>query len=189
MSRLLKITSRLTSYSIILLVIAAFFTSQSLEGKESFEITTVEAAFIYQFTNYVQWPSRKPSSVGGTQPFVISIVGNSSVIAELQHVAATKTVKGRKIEIQMNPDAEGLKRSEIIVFTLDKVSALEDLANKTQGTGILIVSQGEGFAKHGAAINFFSENGRVRFEINRAAAEKRGLQISSQLLKLARVLD
>lgn len=37
-------------------------------------------------------------------------------------------------------------------------------------------------------VNFYPEENRVRFEINREAAARAGLAISSQLLKLARIV-
>jgi len=38
------------------------------------------------------------------------------------------------------------------------------------------------------AINFYQEQNKVRFEINPAAARRAGLKISSQLLRLARIV-
>jgi hypothetical protein len=37
-------------------------------------------------------------------------------------------------------------------------------------------------------VNFFLERNKVRFEINDAAVHREGLNISSQLLKLARIV-
>ena len=45
-----------------------------------------------------------------------------------------------------------------------------------------------GFADGGGIINFIEENNKVRFEINAEAARRTGLNISSELLKLARLV-
>ena len=54
-------------------------------------------------------------------------------------------------------------------------------------TGLLTVSDIKGFAAAGGVIELFAEDGKMRFEINTRAAQRAGLRISSQLLKLARV--
>jgi hypothetical protein len=51
----------------------------------------------------------------------------------------------------------------------------------------LTVGEAEGFAISGGVINFYTQNNKLRFEINPDAAERAGLRISSQLLRLSRV--
>jgi hypothetical protein len=53
---------------------------------------------------------------------------------------------------------------------------------------VLVVGESEGFARAGGVIGFTVEGGTVGFEVNRAAAERAGLTISSRLLKLSRVV-
>jgi hypothetical protein len=43
-------------------------------------------------------------------------------------------------------------------------------------------------AAPGAAINFYFERGKVRFEVNLVAAQAAQLRISSRLLQLARIV-
>jgi hypothetical protein len=47
------------------------------------------------------------------------------------------------------------------------------------------VGDTKGFAKLGGMINFVLEDNRVRFEVNKTAAEQTGMKISSKLLSLA----
>ena len=54
---------------------------------------------------------------------------------------------------------------------------------------ILTVGETPRFIEQGGIVNFFLENGKVRFEINRSAAERSGLRISSRLLQLAKIVD
>ncbi|MCH8318767.1 MAG: YfiR family protein, partial [Bacteroidetes bacterium] len=44
-------------------------------------------------------------------------------------------------------------------------------------------------AKKGACINFITQNGQVKFELNKFAIEKHGLKVSPSLVKLAIVVD
>ena len=52
----------------------------------------------------------------------------------------------------------------------------------------MTVGETPGFAADGGAINLKLEDGRVRFEINVAEAERQQLHISSKLLSLAQVV-
>jgi hypothetical protein len=51
---------------------------------------------------------------------------------------------------------------------------------------ILTVGESETFLRAGGIVNFFMDDGKVRFEINQDAASRAQLRISSRLLRLAR---
>jgi hypothetical protein len=52
-------------------------------------------------------------------------------------------------------------------------------------TSVLTVSDMPQFTQHGGMIQFVTEAKRVRFEVNLTSAERTGLTLSSQLLKVA----
>ena len=54
-----------------------------------------------------------------------------------------------------------------------------------QGTGILTVGRGAQFTRRGGMIAFTSEDNKVRFIVNLAAADAEKLRLSSQLLRVA----
>jgi hypothetical protein len=51
---------------------------------------------------------------------------------------------------------------------------------------VLTVGESPDFVRQGGIINFILEEGKVRFEIDPANAERARLRISSRLLRLAR---
>jgi len=53
---------------------------------------------------------------------------------------------------------------------------------------VLTVSDGERLAEQGAMINLRLRGQKVGFDINLAAVDGAGLKLSSQLLKLARIV-
>ena len=65
---------------------------------------------------------------------------------------------------------------------------LERLVQAVGGLGILTIGDTEGFARQGVMVNFYMENKKVRFEINPKAAGRAGLKISSNLLRIARIV-
>ncbi len=53
------------------------------------------------------------------------------------------------------------------------------------GSSVLTVSDMPQFSRQGGMVQFILDGSRVRFEINLASAERAGLTLSSELLKLA----
>jgi hypothetical protein len=64
-----------------------------------------------------------------------------------------------------------------------------EVAGATGGGPVLLVGESNGFATNGGAINFFSDGNKIRFEINPRAAEAAGLRVSSQLLRVAKIVS
>ncbi len=58
-----------------------------------------------------------------------------------------------------------------------------------RGHAALSVGEHDGFALRGGVINFYSEDKKLRFEINPKAADEAGLRISSRLLRLAKLVN
>jgi hypothetical protein len=57
-----------------------------------------------------------------------------------------------------------------------------------KAAGVLTVGEADWFLAEGGMVTLKLEAGRVRLEINLGAAQRAGLQISSKLLSLARVV-
>ena len=77
-----------------------------------------------------------------------------------------------------------------IVFVGEPSRARQSSVVKAaRGSRALTVGESDGFAAEGGMINFFLEGKKVRFEINRPAAEAAGLKISSRLLRLAVLVE
>ena len=63
----------------------------------------------------------------------------------------------------------------------------EIVARKTPS--VLTIAETPGFAKRGVMINFILENSQIRFEANVEAARQAGLNVSSRLLNLAKIVQ
>jgi hypothetical protein len=66
---------------------------------------------------------------------------------------------------------------------------LPEILSALGSKSVLTVSEVEEFAARGGVINFVLVDNRVRFEINPGAAKRSGLKISSELLRLGRIVD
>ncbi len=60
---------------------------------------------------------------------------------------------------------------------------------KARVKGTLIVTEKSGLAAQGAAINFIIVDNKLKFEANTKSINKADLKVSSQLLKLAILIE
>jgi hypothetical protein len=70
----------------------------------------------------------------------------------------------------------------------DEEGALEAIRDGLKGHTGLIVAESIEAARHGAHIGFYLEESRVRFAINETELRKDKLEVSSELLKLAKIV-
>lgn len=145
----------------------------------------IKAAYIYNFINYIEWPENAFPAPGGT--ITIGVIGQNPFGAALD-VLNGKQVKGRTVALKQITDAKDLDQCQIVFINSSEKARLPELLGKLKDSRVLTVSEIDGFAEQGGIINFISEHNKVRFEINPDAARRLGLNISSELLKLAKVV-
>ncbi len=145
----------------------------------------VKAAFLLNFTKFVEWPESAFADPGS--PVAICILGDDPFGAALDQVAAGETANGRKVTIQRIKRVPPPKSCQVLFVS----KAEKDFAKTVPalGSGVLTVGEAEGFIRAGGMIAFVIENRRVRFDINQGAAEMAELKLSAKLLAVARAVE
>ena len=144
----------------------------------------VKAAFLYNFARFVEWPE----APAGDGPFVITVLGRDPFGAALDDTLRGKTIGQRRIEIRRASRSEDLAGSRIGFISDSERDRLPAILKSLEASPVLTVGEMDEFAERGGVIRFRVEQDRVRLDINVAAAERARLRISSQLLKLARIV-
>jgi hypothetical protein len=148
----------------------------------------VKAAYIYNFVKFVEWPRRKSPEPGGTISTIsVCIVGNDPFGPALAAIEG-KTAEGKKIRLRREQSAQNMKGCEVLFISSSEEERLDRILEAVKGLSVLTIGETRGFAQKGVMINFYMESRNVRFEINPKAAERAGLKISSNLLKIARIV-
>ena len=137
----------------------------------------VKAAFIPKFARYVTWPA----SARGSDQIVICIIGDDPFGNMLNQAAAGQQVDGRAFVVKRMSTASGA--SDCAIAFVDGAHAGESLAALGRRP-VLTVTDARSSPQRGV-IHFAVVDGRVRFFIDNAQAQARGLTISSRLLALA----
>ena len=139
--------------------------------------TAVNAAFIPKVARYVTWPP----SAAGSGPLAICVIGDDPFGGALDQAASSQSVDGRPLVVKRLSSANGA--SVCAIAFVDGGHTGETLAALGRQP-ILTVTDSRSSSQRGI-IHFAVVGGRVRFYIDNAQAQARGLTISSRLLALA----
>jgi hypothetical protein len=143
----------------------------------------VKAAYLYNFTRFVEWPDQATAPPGS--PFVVGIFGADPFGRVLDDTFAGKSAGGRPIVIRRLERAEDAGAVQILFIASAADRDAERALRAAQGRPVLTVGDEREPGGGIVILNFRIRDNRVRFEVNLAPAEEAGLKISSQLLKLA----
>jgi hypothetical protein len=163
------------------LCLASNVSAQSAVARE-YEI---KAAYLYNFIKYIDWPAQGLPT--GSDTITIGVIGGNPFGPALATLDG-KMVKGRKLVIKEAVRLEDLPSCQIVFVSPSEAQRMQEILNASNEAKVLTVSEVEGFAARGGIINFIEERNKVRFEINAEAAKRKGFVISSELLKLAKVV-
>lgn len=138
----------------------------------------VKAAFIYNFTKFVEWPAEAEG------PLQLCLIGETdSLLAALANLEG-KQSQGRSIRVR-STGHDALDGCRVIVVGASEADRLTAILGNAQRQPALTVSEIGHFADAGGMISLVVNNARVQFEINAQAAQRANLKLSAQLLKLA----
>ena len=144
----------------------------------------VKAAFLYNFMKFVDWPSDGLSTPGTV---TLCILGKDPFGDALDEVRG-KTVKGRRVVVVHLRGVEELKECDLLYVCASERGRLSQILKTVQNSRVLTVADQEGFCQAGGMINLVFVKNRVGFEVNVTAANRARFRVSSQLLKLARLV-
>jgi hypothetical protein len=144
----------------------------------------VKAAFLYNFTKFIDWPDSAFSSSDAR--FVVCAAASETFRRELEQTFESERVAGRRVAVE-SPQDRGIRHCHVIYFAAGQDAGAR-LAS-VRDAPILTVGEGRAFLQQGGHIAFRLHQNRVRFEISKRAADRAGLLVSSKLLRLADYVD
>jgi hypothetical protein len=179
----MKVLVRVLLFAAILQAAAAppAFTQPSTA--QEYEL---KAAFLYNFAKFIEWPAAPQE-----ENFIVGVYGEDPFGPKIDALFSGKAIRDNKIVVRRFHAVQELAPCHILFISEPAAAQLPAVRSALEWKGmpgVLLVGESAGFAQSGGMIGFFVEGGRVRFEINQKAAGSAGLKISSQLLKLARIV-
>lgn len=150
----------------------------------------VIAGFIINLLKFVEWP--KAAFPTESSPIKIAVLNREGLyisMVDTVNIANNKKIIKQSIETIRATDTKDLEGSHAVFVGHENLEDTANIISHLAGKPILIIGDSKGFCKTGGMVNFYLNQGRIRFELNVNASKKAGLKISSELLKLSRIAN
>jgi len=146
----------------------------------------VKAGFLYHFGWFVEWPDTAVQSHASA--FSIGVLGANPFGGVLKEVMQAKTIHERPVVIQYYQRVEDATSSHILFISASEAPRVASILAALGEASVLTVSDMEDFVERGGMIALRLVGRKVHFDINADATKRAGLKLSSQLLRLAKVV-
>jgi hypothetical protein len=143
----------------------------------------LKAAFIYNFAKFTDWPA---DAVPATKPLLLCVLGDDAVGQALEQAVKSRMIGGHSLSVSYVASVAE-RECHVLYMSGAKASQAGPLVASMRDVPVLTISDGEGFIELGGIVQFYFEHGRLRFTIRVQSAKRARLQVSSQLLALAKL--
>lgn len=166
-----------------LIAAVAMGRPSSAQSATSASASVVTAAFLINFARFTEWPA---DVLAPDARLLVCVT--DPLVAEALNATPGRTVGAHTIVVALvQPDNVPRTCSILYVSGLD-TRRLSALAGSLRNVSVLSIADSEEFTKAGGVMQLYIEDGRMRFSVNVAAAERARLHLSSKLLVLARIV-
>ena len=145
----------------------------------------VKAVFLYNFSHFVDWPADAFESP--YESFIIGVIGNDPFGEVLEATVEGERIGTHVIRIQRFNDLSEIRNCHILFIAEQDPNEIKRVINFTLGKPILTVGETPNFIRWGGLIRFYTEDNKIRLQINNTAAKSSRLKISSKLLRVSQV--
>ena len=146
----------------------------------------VKAAYLLNFTRYVEWPARAaPAPSPAENTLSICVLGTDPFGKILDATVSGRTAHGRPLRVRRVQGAAEATGCEVVFVSRETWRRIPETLKALNRAGTLTVGESEQFARSGGIIGFVIVEETVRFVVNDEARDSAGLRISSRMLSLA----
>jgi len=161
------------------MLLAASLPAQKSKPTEN----ELKAVYLLNFARFTQWPPT--AGIEKTGSFLICVIGQDPFGASLDAVLVGESIGGNPVVAKRISKPQDASSCQVLYVSSSEESQLKDVLSALGKASVLTVSDIPQFSRRGGIVQFVMENNRVRFEVNLANANGAGLNLSSELLKVA----
>lgn len=147
----------------------------------------VKAVFLFNFTQFIEWPTN--TFPGAKAPLTIGVLGTDPFGNFLDETVRGENANGHPIVVKRFQGAKDIKNCQILFVSQSEARKVKSILATVKKEKILTASDIEGFAQSGGTVRFVTEQHKIHFRINLEAVNDAGLMVSSQLLRLAEIVE
>jgi uncharacterized protein DUF4154 len=150
---------------------------------QSITAPELKAAFLANFSKFTDWPD---DALADGRVFTFCIVDDKAVVDALEKLLGEHPVQGQPpVSVRLVRLDATIRSCQVLYVGKLNAKDSAHLFEMLKGVSIFTVGDDERFAEAGGVAQFILVNGRMRFAINVAAAQRVHLSLSSKLLSLA----
>lgn len=152
-------------------------------GDEINRTLQIKAVFLHKFAVYVEWPAQVFPSA--TSPIVIGAYCTERFGSLLEDAVRGRIINGRAVAVKLLKTAGEATAVNAVYICAENDALWTPVTRALNGTSVLTVADSEQSGGPSPAIYFVLQGDRVHFNINMVVADRAGLRITDQLLKVA----
>ncbi|RYZ50696.1 MAG: YfiR family protein [Sphingobacteriales bacterium] len=152
-------------------------------GQQPVQEVNLKAAFMYNFTRYITWEESTQSNY-----FIFGVLGTTPMTEALKKIAGQYDVGNKNILVRNFSSLAEMSYCNILFIPAKTGYRMADIAEKLP-RGVLTITEEPGMAARGSGFNFVVINDKLKFEVNLKTLYLSGIRVSSQLLKLAVIVN
>ncbi len=165
------------SLAFVSVLILSLWVTRALGVKES----DLKAAFLYQFTKFVEWPDDNSTN----NELVVGVMADGEVLDAIKLIDGKKSQK-RSIRIKKISKFPDSGHLDVLFIQGCSINDIDNVVKSAIKAHILTVCDQRDGINKGFIISLFNEGSRMRFNINLKMAQKSSIRLSSRLLRLAK---
>jgi YfiR/HmsC-like len=163
------------------LILSSFLLGQTSQPTDY----QIKAVYLINFARFIEWPDKGAPE---DEFFTVCVLGHDPFGKTLDMTLAGEKIAGRSVVAKRISTPQDSVNCRILFVSSIETGWVNRMAETASKQGVLTVSDMPHFASRGGMIEFVTDDKRVRFEVNLTAAQRAGLTLSSELLKVATVI-
>lgn len=142
----------------------------------------LKAAFIYNFANFTEWP------VSNAETLNLCVLGSNPFDNALSSIEGKQAGKAKLVIKHVATNGNAIRGCQMVFISASEKGDLQTILDIARESSILTIADLQGAAQQGVMIGLTVEQKKITFEVNLEAARRARLNISSKLLRLAKVV-
>ena len=151
-------------------------------GRPQSDEYTLKAAYIYNFTKFIEWPASSFSS--RTSAIKIGVIGSERVYSKISGALRGKKTGDRKISTTHLEWGDELTGYHVLFVTSSSSGGYEELL-RLRSDPTVVIGEGSSFVREYGDLTLMVRNSRIVFDASRDIHKRKGVKVSSKLLRLA----
>ena len=139
---------------------------------------SLKAGFVYNFAKFTDWPA------DGHHQLIICTLSRNPLDGQLSLLRGRR-IGERSLEVRTGISSGAWRDCHLLFVPQEDAERAQPILRSASSHPLLTVGDFADFSQLGGHIELRENERRLQFEINQGAAQRAGLKLSSQLLKLA----